>query len=87
VNLEEDSNVYRLKSLINSSAFTIGSYCSEFLTKVNLSRGVWPPPDAESQMMESALLVASSVKELVNSTKTAILEYQEVRFSILFKVA
>lgn len=73
-----DSNIYRLKSLVNSTVYSVGSQCSDLLQKVNLSRGVWPPPNAESQMMESALTVAASIKELANLAKTAVLEYQEV---------
>jgi len=73
--VELDSSIYKLKSMIHSLVLGMGGQSSELLTRVNLSRGVWPPPNAEANIM------AASVKELVNSSKTAILEYQEVGFS------
>jgi len=79
--VELDSSIYKLKSMIHSLVLGMGGQSSELLTRVNLSRGVWPPPNAEANMMEAALAMAASVKELVNSSKTAILEYQEVGFS------
>jgi len=75
--IDVETNVYKLKTTIHSQVFAIGTMCSEFLTKVNLAKGVWPPPDAEVQMMDAALQVAASVKELVKFTKTAVMEYQE----------
>jgi len=77
-NVELDSSIYKLKSMIHSLVLGMGGQSSELLTRVNLSRGVWPPPNAEANMMDAALAIAASVKELVNSAKTAILEYQEV---------
>jgi hypothetical protein len=76
--VELDSSIYKLKTMIHSLVLGMGGQTSELLTRVNLSQGVWPPPNAESNMMDAALAMASSVKELVNSTKTAVLEYQEV---------
>jgi hypothetical protein len=76
--VELDSDLYKLKAGIHNLVIGMGAQGSELLTKVNMSMGVWPPPNAEASMMEAALAMASTVKELVNSTKTAVLEYQEV---------
>jgi len=80
--VELDSDLYKLKAAIHNLVVGMGAQGSELLTRVNLSRGVWPPPNAEANMMEAALAMASTVKELVNSTKTAVLEYQEVRLPL-----
>ena len=74
----------RIRKLFHDQVLKISIECQELVTKTNLASGVWPPPSAEDDMMAAAMLIAASIKELVNSTKTSVLEYKEVFFFFFF---